>query len=141
MLLPDVNVLVNALNQDSLHHGRAAAWLRTAGDGDEAVGLSELVLSSVVRVITGASMGGARRTPLEAFAFADAVRGMPAGQHIREGPEHRALFRQLTVSAGVSGADITDAYLAAFALENDATFVTFDRGFRRFAGLRLLVLE
>jgi predicted nucleic acid-binding protein len=42
------------------------------------------------------------------------------------------------LESGIKGPDITDAYLAAFAIENDATFVTFDRGFTRFQGLRVL---
>jgi predicted nucleic acid-binding protein len=51
------------------------------------------------------------------------------------------LFREIVLASGISGPDITDAYLAAFALENDATFVTFDRGFQRFTGLRVFVPE
>lgn len=36
--------------------------------------------------------------------------------------------------------DVPDAFLAALAIENDATLVTFDRGFARFAGLKTEIL-
>lgn len=35
---------------------------------------------------------------------------------------------------------VTDAHLAALALENDATVVTGDRDFQRFPGLKLKLL-
>jgi predicted nucleic acid-binding protein len=50
--------------------------------------------------------------------------------------EHWDVFERLLIQTGVSGSDVSDVYLAAFAVQNDATFVTFDRGFARFPGLR-----
>jgi uncharacterized protein len=49
-------------------------------------------------------------------------------------------LRHLLESAGVGGNLVNDAFLAAVALDADATVVTFDRDFERFAGLRVLRL-
>jgi predicted nucleic acid-binding protein len=46
------------------------------------------------------------------------------------------LFRQLADDIDARGNDIADAYLAAYALENNATWVSADRGFARFRKLR-----
>jgi toxin-antitoxin system PIN domain toxin len=139
MLLPDVNVFVNAINEASTHHRAAADWLNAAAQGEEPVGIPDLVLSSVVLVCTGSHMAGSRRTPGEAFAFCDAIRQLPLAVRVVEGPKHWSLFREAVLGGTFAGSDVSDVYLAAFALENDATFVTFDRGFQRFPGLRVQV--
>ena len=52
MQSPDVNVLVSAFREDADHHGLCRAWLVGACAGREQIGLSELVLSGVLRVLT-----------------------------------------------------------------------------------------
>ena len=140
MQLPDVNVLINAMNEGAEQHERAAAWLSSAARGTEAIALPGQVLSAVVRITTGANLGAVRRTPQEAISFCDAIREMPTATRIVEGPRHWALFCAVVMDSGISGRDITDAYLAAFALETGATFVTFDQGFRRFPGVKVNLL-
>jgi predicted nucleic acid-binding protein len=46
------------------------------------------------------------------------------------------LFRQRAGDADARGNDVADAYLAAYALENNATRLSADRGFARFHRLR-----
>jgi predicted nucleic acid-binding protein len=47
-------------------------------------------------------------------------------------------LRDLVTSQRLRGSDVPDAYLASVAMEQGATMVTLDRGFRRFEGLRVL---
>ena len=47
-------------------------------------------------------------------------------------------LEQLCQDLNLTGNDMNDAYLAALALENDLTLATADRGFLRFAGLKVL---
>jgi hypothetical protein len=47
------------------------------------------------------------------------------------------LFRQCAQSTSARGNDIPDAYHAALAIEWDCDWVTTDKGFRRFKGLRV----
>ncbi len=139
MLIPDVNVLVNAENLDSTDHPAARDWLLAAANTHEGVAVPEMVLLGFARVITGRGLGPSAATPAEAFAVCEAIQSMPAYFKLGEGRNHWKIFRRLVTETGISGRHLTDAYLAAFAIENDATFVTFDRGFARFPGLRLLV--
>ena len=52
MQSPDVNVLVSAFRTDSEHHALCRRWLIEASAGRERLGLSELVLSGTLRVLT-----------------------------------------------------------------------------------------
>lgn len=53
------------------------------------------------------------------------------------GERHRRLFTELCTSVRATGNLVPDCYLAALAFEHGATWVTCDRGFARFPGLRL----
>ncbi len=55
---------------------------------------------------------------------------------MRADVRHWALFRDLCSRADCRGNLVQDAYLAALALEHDCVFVTTDRDFARFPGLR-----
>ena len=52
MVLPDVNVLVYAHRQDALRHQEYLNWLNQVLNSDEAFGISDLVLSGFLRVVT-----------------------------------------------------------------------------------------
>ncbi|MBK8561693.1 type II toxin-antitoxin system VapC family toxin [Candidatus Amarobacter glycogenicus] len=139
MLVPDTNILLNAENRASQHHEASLNWLEAAGNGRVALAIPSIVLFGFVRIVTNPRLTGNAMTPAAAFAVCDAIRSMPAFEPLREGPAHWRIFQRIADSAGISGGDLTDAYLAAFAIEHDATFVTFDRGFARFPGLKVLI--
>ncbi len=141
MLVPDVNVLLNATNEHSETHEVASSWLEMAANGTESLGVADLVLSSYVRIVTNPKLETLVRSANDAFAQCEEIRRMPAYVPLKESPTHWDIFRALVLESGVAGPHISDAYLAAFAVENNATFVTFDRGFHRFPGLKLQVLE
>ncbi len=138
MFVPDVNVLIYALHRDFPQHMAAVGWLEREGNGSEAVGVPDYVLSSYVRIATNPRLVAMSITPETAFADCDQFRNIVTFQSIAEGERHWQLFERLVLESGVSGPHITDAYLAAFAMESNATFVTFDKGFTKFRGLRLL---
>jgi len=141
LLVPDVNVLLNAQFTSQAHHASALRWLEATSEGAEIVGIPNLVFSAFVRIATNPNASSTPLSTAEAFAYCDHLRQLPATTPLREGPRHWDLFRSVVLASGVAGPDVSDAYLAAFAIENNATFVTFDRGFRRFEGLKTLVLD
>ena len=65
----------------------------------------------------------------------------PRTVFLSEPPGLDTAFRSLANSASPSHSLWTDAFLAALAIERHARLVTFDQGYRRFAGLDLLVLS
>lgn len=138
MLLPDVNVLVYAFRVDTEHHDRDRTWLTTAINGDEPVGVSELVMSSFLRLVTNHRVFVNPSGLVRAIEFCDALLSAPAVVPVRAGERHWARFCGLCRAAGVHGNLVPDAYLAALALDIGATVVTSDAGFRRFPGLRVV---
>jgi toxin-antitoxin system PIN domain toxin len=104
--------------------------------GREPFGVSESVLASFVRIVTHHRVYAEPTPPTVALDFCAVVLGAPSTVVVRAGADHWTLFRSLVLDAGARGNAIPDAALAAFALEHGATWVTADRGFARFIGLR-----
>jgi uncharacterized protein len=136
MILPDVNVLVYAHREDAPDHARYVRWLEDVARGDAAFGLSDLVLSGFLRIVTHPRIF-MPPTPLEdALAFVEGLRGRPNCVPVAPGPRHWTLFVSLCRRAGVKGDLVPDAYLAALAIESGSEWITTDRGFARFSGPR-----
>jgi uncharacterized protein len=136
MRLVDVNILVYAHRQDAVRHRDYADWLRGLLDGPEPYGISDLVLSGFLRIVTNPKVFG-RPTPMEtALAFTEALRTQPNYVPVEPGRRHWEIFTGLCRSAEVKGNLVPDAYLAALAIESGSEWVTTDRDFSRFPGLR-----
>ena len=137
MFIPDVNVLVYAFRADSPRHREFRAWLEGVIASSEAFGLSELVLSGVLRVVTHPKVFNPPTPPQKAVAFVEALRAQPNAVLLRAGDRHWEIFVKLCESSSARGNLVADAYHAALAIENGAEWVTTDRDFTRFPGLRL----
>jgi uncharacterized protein len=136
MILCDVNVLVYAYRTEAPEHERYERWLREAIASEQAYGLSELVLSRFLRIVTH-PRAMTTPAPMEsALAFAEALRSQPNALPLAPGPRHWGIFERLCREANATGNLVPDAYLAALAIEHGAELVTADRDFARFAGLR-----
>ncbi|MCH7715378.1 MAG: type II toxin-antitoxin system VapC family toxin [Gemmatimonadetes bacterium] len=136
MILCDVNVLLYALRSDSDRHDEYRSWLIERLDGPENIGVSELVLSGVVRIATHPRVYRKPSAPSEAFAFADAIRSRPNAVMVAPGQRHWDVFRDLCDGSGAKGNLIPDAYFAALAIEWGCEWVTTDRDYARFPGLK-----
>jgi uncharacterized protein len=136
VILIDVNVLVYAKRLDAVDHEKFEAWLDQTYRIEAIIGYSDLVLSSVVRVLTHPQIFR-EPTPLdEALEYVGNIREHPASTTVVAGARHWDLFTRLCRSAGAKGNLITDAYLAALAMETGAEWITADRDYARFTGLR-----
>jgi uncharacterized protein len=136
MLCVDTNVLVYAHRADLNEHDDYRPLLERLANDDEPLGLPDLVLSGFVRIITNRRIFTEPTSAEEAWTAVDALLAAPAAMQLRSGERHWMLFRQLADDIDARGNDIADAYLAAYALENNATLVSADRGFARFNRLR-----
>lgn len=136
MILCDVNVLVYAHKEGAERHGEYRAWLEEALNGEEPFGVSDLILSSVLRIVTHPRIFDPPSTWAVAREFVEAVRTAPAAVPVGPGRRHWQIFTGLGERAGVSGNLVPDAYLAALAIESGALWITTDRGFARYDGLR-----
>jgi toxin-antitoxin system PIN domain toxin len=136
MLLVDVNVLVYAHRADAPDHAAYKAWLEAMIDSEPKFGMSDLVLSGFLRIVTSPRIF-ISPTPLAiALAYASALRDAPSCVSIAPGPRHWEIFADLCQRAGAKGNLVPDAYLAALAIESGSEWITTDRDFSRFPKLR-----
>jgi len=136
MLLMDANVLVYAHRAEVPDHGRYRRWVEDLANGDEAFGLSETVLCGFLRIVTHPKVF-TRPTPLgTALAFVEALRAQDNAVVVSPGARHWAIFVDLCRRASSRGNHVPDAFLAALAIESGSEWITTDRGFARFPGLR-----
>ncbi|MCV7154329.1 type II toxin-antitoxin system VapC family toxin [Mycolicibacterium pyrenivorans] len=132
----DTNVLVYAFRADLPENQAYRALLEDWANGDEPLGLPDVVVSGFVRIMTNRRVFREPTRPAEAWAAVDAVLRAPASIVLRAGSRHWELFRQLATEIDARGNDVPDAYLGAYAIDNNATFLSADRGFARFSRLR-----
>ncbi len=136
LILPDVNVLVYAHRVDSPNHREYRKWLETQINSDAAYGLSDLVLSGFLRVITHPKVFAIPSAWSDATQFVEQLRQQPNRVAIAPGPHHWEIFASLCEASGAKGNLVADAFLAAIAIENGCEWITADRDFSRFDGLR-----
>lgn len=132
----DVNILLPSFRDDAGDHEDMRHWLQQAVDGPEVVAVSDAVLGAVVRILTNPRVF---RTPTplpRAIGQAAALRGHVGVTTLAPGPRHWEIFQRLCLAADARGNDVADAQHAALAIEHGATWITKDRGFARFPGLR-----
>jgi uncharacterized protein len=136
LILPDVNVLLYAFRSDSLAHAAHRSWLDGVVNGDSAYGMSTQVLSSVVRISTHPRIYAKPAALDEALAFTRVLIEQPNCSLVQPGARHWMIFESLCMASNVSGNLVQDAWLAALAIESGCEWITTDRDFARFSGLR-----
>lgn len=136
MLLIDAGVLVCSHRSDAADHPRYREFVEELANGDASFGLAELVLERFVLLVTHPRIW-ARPTPAPlALDFAADLRARPNCVAVAPGSRHWAIFDRLCRSAAAHGRLIPSAYLAALAIESGSEWITTDRGYARFPGLR-----
>ena len=95
-----------------------------------------MVLSGFVRLVTNRRAFAVPTPTADAWRFVDQLLDAPAAMLLRAGERHWTHFRRLANDIDARGPDVADAYPAAYAVDNNATFISADRGFARFSRLR-----
>ena len=137
-MTPDVNVLVAASRVDHPQHAIAQVWLRdaiAAAARGAPLLLLPMVAAGFLRIVTQARIFRTPTPPDDAASFLRALLGAPGVDIGSLGPEWPRLVA-LCEEHDLTGADVTDAWIASAVLEHHEHLVTFDRGFRRFLGPR-----
>ena len=129
-------MLVYAFHEGAPRHREYRQWLQTVASSSEPVGLSELVLSGFLRVATHPRVFAPPAPIEQALAFVTALRDLPQAIILTPGPRHWSIFAELCLASDVKGNLVADAYLAALAIESGSEWITTDRDFSRFRGLR-----
>jgi toxin-antitoxin system PIN domain toxin len=99
-------------------------------------GLSDLVLSGFLRIVTHPRI---LKTPLSSGDALRIVQNLRRRQNcfiVKPGERHWHIFSELCQHVKATANSVPDAYFAALAIESGCEWITADKGFARFPGLR-----
>ncbi len=136
MILADVNVLVHAFRTDSVEHDRCRSWLMATVSAPSAYGVSPQVLASVIRITTNPRVFVRPSSLADVFEFCRVVLDQPTATVIEPGKRHWSIFEDLCTHAKAKGNLVQDVWFAALAIEAGCEWVTLDRDYAKFKGLR-----
>ena len=136
MIFVDANLLLYAYNASTPEHKRAKIWLEDVLSGAEPVALCWPVLLAFVRISTNTRAFPRPLSRLEATSAVSAWLERPQAIVMSAGENHWDLLQRLLSEGKISGPLVSDAHLAAMAIEHGGTLFTTDRDFSRFPNLR-----
>lgn len=136
MIALDVNVLVAAVHSSALDHEQTRSWLEQAIASPEPVGVGDAVLCGTLRILTHPGVFDPPVSTSRAVEVLDPIVGHPGVVLLTPLPGFWTLLRELCVAVQARGNLVADAAYAALAIQHGAVFVTNDRDFARFPGLR-----
>jgi toxin-antitoxin system PIN domain toxin len=138
VIAPDANLLIYANNPATADYRASRNWLEDLLSSSEPVGIPILSLYAFLRFMTNSAIHP-RPVPFRRAAeIIDEWLALPHVQVLYPGDHHWALLAALGADSRASGNVITDAAIAAIAIEYGATIHTNDHHFARFPNLRWL---
>jgi toxin-antitoxin system PIN domain toxin len=136
VLLVDANVLLYAVDERSAHHREAVTWLDRSLSENEAVGFAWVVVLAFLRLSTHPAIFPSPLAPEDALDVVRRWLAQPAATVVEPTPKHLDVLADLLASLGTGGNLVSDAHLAALALEHRSELVSYDADFDRFPGVR-----
>ncbi len=136
MILPDVNVLVNAFRSDARDHDLCHRWLSGIVTGESRYAISSQVLCGVIRVTTHPKVFAKPSEATDVIRFCRVLLDQPHCKMVAPGERHWGIFQRLVTSSRARGNLVSDAWFAALAIESGCEWITLDRDYRKFPGLR-----
>jgi toxin-antitoxin system PIN domain toxin len=134
--LPDVNLLIYAIDEEAPSHAKARAWLEEVLSGTEAVAFAWAVLLGFLRISTNPVILQYPLSAGEALDYLEGWLAQPVADVVHPTPRHASYLRELLEPLGAAGNLTSDAHLAALAIEHGAELCSSDTDFARFTGLR-----
>jgi len=135
-MLIDSNILLYAVDASSRFHDAAAEWLVAQMNGPRRVGFPWQSLGAFLRISTHPRGSPHPFGPDEAWGHVEAWLDAPTAWIPQPTERHREVVGALVISYQLRGNLITDAGLAALALEHGLTICSGDTDFARFQEIR-----
>jgi uncharacterized protein len=135
VIVPDVNLLLYATDATSPHHESAKAWWSGCLGGTEVIGIPWSTTLAFLRLTTSPRIYERPLTADEAITVVRQWFALPGVVPLEPTARHVDLLADLLGPTGTAGNLVTDAHLAALAIENGAALHSADRDFGRFPGL------
>lgn len=138
MILPDVNLLLYAYNDDAIENERSRVWLKSVIESDVRLCLSWHTIMGFLRISTSIRIFPKPYTPENALEIINSWINSSNTLILQPGERHLAILERLVAESRIIGAKLMDAHIAALALEHGAKVATADRDFRLFDGLKTI---
>ncbi|MFN2609852.1 MAG: type II toxin-antitoxin system VapC family toxin [Actinomycetota bacterium] len=136
MKLPDVNLLLYAVDTSASRHAAARRWLEEQLSGSETFALAWVVLLAFLRLGTNPGIFDKPLKVAEALDLVDEWLSQPPSTVVHPTQRHASILRELLEPMGTAANLTTDAHLAALSIEHGAQLCSCDSDFARFSGVR-----
>lgn len=135
-MLVDANLLLYAVDEQSIYHDRARAWLEGALNGSRRVGIPWQSYWAFLRIATNPRALDNPLPPGAAWHLVEGWLDAPAAWVPQPSSGHREILGRLVAELDLRGNLVTDAVLAALCIEYGLTMVSNDSDFARFPDIR-----
>jgi toxin-antitoxin system PIN domain toxin len=136
MILVDANLLLYAEDSLSAQHDAAREWWDRQLSGTEPVALCWPVLTAFIRIGTNVRLHRRPLTLPEAVERTQSWFDQPCVRLILPTDQHWAIFQSMLKSGKAVANLVSDAHLAALAVEHNCVLHSTDADFARFRGLK-----
>ncbi|MGH9576266.1 MAG: TA system VapC family ribonuclease toxin [Terriglobales bacterium] len=138
MILIDANILLYAHDRTASKHEAARRWVEEAVAKREELAFAWVTLLAFLRLSTNPRVYPRALSMREALEILDAYLSRSHVLRLDPTANHWKLLRDLCHSSQITSRLVTDAHLAALAIEHGAALCTTDRDFTRFDGLKTI---
>jgi len=136
MILVDANVLLYAEDQLSSRHAVAREWWDAQLSGATPVCLCWTVLGAFIRIGTNPRVFEHPLSLDQALARVQSWLEQPCTRIVCPTERHWPVFRKMLVDGQAVANLVTDAHLAALAIEHGCELISTDTDFSRFPGIK-----
>ena len=138
MILVDANIVLHAYHPQSEHHKACRLWIEENFSAPSPIGLPWLTIWAFLRISTNPRAFEKPLAMKEAAAITSSWFDVAAVRVVVPGERYWEILGNLLLEAQVSGPLVTDAALAAMAIEQGASVCTTDRDFARFPEVQIV---
>jgi hypothetical protein len=132
LILLDANILLYLSNLDAPEHAQTKRWMDNLLEGPQWIGLPWVTIWAFIRISTNRRLFPTPLTVSEAFQVIHKLLAAPRVMIVQPGPRHSVILEKLLTEHQAAGPLVTDAVLAALAMEQGASVASTDEDFRRF---------
>jgi hypothetical protein len=136
VILVDANILLYAEDSLSDQHEQARSWWDLQLSGSAPVALCWPVLTAFIRIGTNARLHERPLRLAEAVARIQSWMAQPCVRLIGPTEQHWTILQELLRKTGATGNLVSDAHLAALAIEHNCELHSSDQDFARFDTLK-----
>ncbi len=136
MILVDANILLYAEDSLSPRHEQARAWWDAQLSGNDVVCLCWTVLCAFIRIATNPRVFENPLSLEQAISRVQSWLDQPCTRVIGPTERHWIVFQQMLEDGQAVANLVTDAHLAALAIEHGCELASTDSDFARFAKLK-----